>query len=67
MVSIGAQINEQFLLRLMRCRGLGVPARQYLVLLVIEVWRRLLRLQGSGHRWLSDSSWRGGNMHSGVQ
>ena len=43
MVSVGAQINKWFLLRLMRCRGLVVPAGQCLVLLVVELGRRLLR------------------------
>ena len=42
-VSVRAQINERFLLRLMRYRGLDVPAGQCLVLLVIELGGRLLR------------------------
>ena len=42
-VSVRAQVDERFLLRLMRCRGLDVPAGWCLVLLVIELGRRLLR------------------------
>ena len=42
-VSIWAQVDKRFLLRLMRCRGLVVPAGRRLVLLVVELGRRLLR------------------------